>query len=228
MAFGTPTYGSSAAAASGDPTVTLPSNSAGDLLVIGGAQKDNSVITASGWTFLTNIDVSTNSIFLGWKRSTGSESNPTLARSVGTGAVIAAAMSVSGLLASGDPVNASGGGGGSDGTQDLDSLDPDVDDCLIVYVLGASDWDANPTFTTPDGTGPTFTEGIDVGTSLGTDVAMAMGHGQHSGQAATGARSWTRNFAALGGRIVAAFEPEPDGGPSGPPTGSLALLGVGR
>lgn len=141
-------------------TATLPTNSANDILFcfLWSQYSSNSSWTAtSGWTQLFTQTNGSGGISgaAQWKRSSGSESNPTInAWETGGGPggdVHAIIVSIQDCLTSGDPFDDFTSPSGTGANMSSHTITPTVDDGLATYAGAIDDWASFTTSPPPSG-----------------------------------------------------------------------------
>jgi hypothetical protein len=202
-----------AASTGADVTVTLGTNAANDIMLVGVVVRDvNDTITwPSGWTQIATVDRgATSRYFWAWKRSTGGEASVLVDKSTATGDTYAAAIVYSGAITTGDPWEVKG-------TAQTTTADPSVltgittltDNSLVVAAMPGED-NNNASITTT-GTDPAaYTEHY-VESNAGADGVVTFSEAARATAGATGNVSvnWNSAIPVGAGGILLALKPEP-------------------
>jgi hypothetical protein len=220
-------FGGIAAATSGDITVTLPTHSTNDILLmlVWVRSATETIPDPTGWTRITGTPFDRSTVeryWLWWKRATSaSETNPLIDTDGTTANIYGVAISYTGAITTGDPWEVKG-------TPTTGTADPAVvtgitaltDESLIVVPLGYADNNNASIITT--GTAPAaYAEHYDESVQ-DEDGAVTVSEGAQTTANATGDVSVDFNVAVTAGdgwgAMVLALRPPP------PPTRSRAVV----
>lgn len=134
---------------------TVPSEIANnDILLLWGCSQDNQTITATGYTSVLAGTGTNSSCNLLWKRTTGTESNPTVTRGTTTGEICASVTVWRGATTSGNPWDAVSASMQSSSTTPLTvtGITSTADDGATIAFYGSGiTANATPTFPTAGG-----------------------------------------------------------------------------
>lgn len=182
--------GTSAAAASGNVTPTMPANASGDLLLVFVCTRDNVALSVSGYTVVDGYPyqpASDSQLSAFYKSSGGSEGNPTVTHTAGDGILANCIVIDTGTWNTADVV---GGFGSTNTTLTVPSITPEVVDTLHFVHVGVRN-DTSDVAAMSCG-GLTWTERFDDETNLGaSDNTNSVWTAPDTTTSATGAGSFT-------------------------------------
>src|SRR3989344_120626 len=141
--------GTAATANSGDVLPGIPSGIANnDILILVVHSRDNVDSSVSGWTEkLAGNDGTTNRLEIFWKRTTGSESAPTVSHSAGS-AIIGRIYAFRGVTDSGDPFNVAGSVQSNSGSPiSTAAVVTTENNAMVLHVFGSQDDNTWGSFT---------------------------------------------------------------------------------
>ena len=183
-----------------NPTYTLPTNSADDIMVLVvqqvGASAGVGTPTVSGWTQIATVVSSAdfNRLTAFWKRSTGSESTASITI-VSIGKINVKAWTYSGCITSGSPIDGTPGTGTATSTSaSAASTTPSNDNGMVVFITADSD---DSDWTAQTNTDPgTLSEWTDENDTSGQDCSIALADGLQTTAGATGAATADKSKAS--------------------------------
>lgn len=224
MAISFVNVGTIALVGSGDLIPGIPASIANnDILICTLHQRENVVSTiTAGWTLKVSGNGDTiNRLSVWWKRTTGSESAPTITHLAGDSS-IAAITAWRGAVTSGDPFDVVGTVQNNAGSPiSTTSVTTVTNNAMVLHSFGSADNNTWGTYT-----GVPTTQVFQQANTTGADDSLAMTYGVKTPAGATGAAGATQATLGpdTGVSVQYALKPEP------PPAGvanSLAMMGCG-
>ncbi len=179
-----------------------------DILVVVVHQRDNVDSTIlTDWTpKVQGNGNSTNRLEVWWKRTTGSEPPPTVAR-VGGNSGIAVMLAFRGAVTSGDPFDAVGSVQSNSGSPiSTTSITTNVDEAMVLHLFGSQDNNDWGSYT-----GIPTNEATQLNNTSGGDNSLGLAYAVQSSKGATGAAgaSQTKFGPDAGASVQMALKPLP-------------------